>query len=375
MREWHAYLRPISPPALVQDTLSTATAFHGEGAFPQLEGNAYWIGIPWLRKGKKLVYAPLDKFRSALYRLICPSTTFRAVDLGDIEGEGLAPEEVYDRIAIITEFFVRQGKILLFVGGSQDFSYGIYKGFVQLREIPFSYVLLDSALDIEGADSKAHEHFNRWILELEPAFPTWIYALGLQYHKIPLKQRELMEDLGVIGVRLRELLWEPTLAEPALRMADCISIDLSVIRAADAPAVISPNPAGLTIELGCQILRMGGMGYGKSVLHLANYFSLRDKSGITAQSLALLAWYYLEGLVSRYNDFPSPNRSNLIAKQVTLPMAQGAITFYQHPESHRWWMEVQGRLVPCHEEHLRQAQRGEVPDLWYSAQKYLLPPY
>lgn len=374
MSEWHTYLRPILSPSLMQDTLSTATAFHSEGYFPPLEGNVYWIGIPWLRKGKKLVYAPLDKVRRALYRLICPSTTFRAVDLGDIEGEGLAPEEVYERIAAITELFVRQGKILLFVGGSQDFSFGIYKGFVQLREIPFSYVLLDSALDIEGAEeSKSYQLFNRWILELDLAFPTWIYALGLQYHKISLKQREMMEDLGIIGVRLRELLWEPTLAEPALRMADCISVDLSVIRAADAPAVLSPNPAGLTIELACQILRMAGMGYGKSILHLANYHSLRDKSGITAQSLALLIWYYLEGLVSRYNDFPSPDRSNLIPKRVTLP--QESITFYQHPESYRWWMEVGGRLIPCHEEHLRQAQRGEIPELWYNAQKYLLPPY
>ena len=102
--------------------------------------------------------------------------------------------------------------------------------------------------------------------------------------------------------RLRQNLFK---AEPILRDTDILSIDMNVVRQADAPAATHPSPNGFKGEEVCQLLQYAGTSDRISIIGLFGMENKYDQRGQTAALAAQMLWHFIEGLDNRAGDYPS----------------------------------------------------------------------
>lgn len=381
---WGAYLEPVSEYIPMRSSrLSVATAFPKGTAEIELalseQPTAVIVGLPYYQRGGgtfRWRSAP-HRIRRCLYQFAQPSLALRLVDIGDVWVSDPTPAAVYEAVEQLTEALLAQGHTIIYIGGGQDAAHPLYLA-LAAQERPFLYALLDKRLDLvdtlSGEELPHRQYHSSMLLDPKAGVSTWGALIGLAWHWMSLEEENLLhQKLQYPYLRLHEVLEEPNWAEPLLRMASLISVDLAVLRGADAPAVLDSSPEGLPIEVAAKLMRFSGMGYRSEVLHIANYFPKRDTDFRTAWAAALLVWYFLEGRVNMPSDFPMPDRSNLYRQVVPLSDEEvPQIVFYQHPSTGRWWLEVTpsdrpgpARLFPCTERDYQTALSGELPQLWY----------
>jgi arginase family enzyme len=383
--EWSQYLRPVEEPLRYSQRLSQAVSFP-QGAIAIAEAlsrepQAVLIGYPYYWRDQRLYYREgiTRLIRRRLYSLALISSALRLVDLGDVALNDLdeAPLRLVEEL--VTEL-LRRGHRVIFFGGGQEAAEALYKA-VQAQETPFTYTLIDKRLDLidplDPLEAPART-YNLNILRTPPVvWPTYLHVIGLAWHWVsPTEEDILHTRLRVPYLRLHEVLEDPNRAEPLLRTARLISVDGGVIRAADAPSVLDPDPEGLPIEVATKLMRFAGKGYYPDVLHIANFLPRREGAERTAAAFALLIWYFLEALLTPEDDFPLPDRANLEVYPVTLNTPEVTeILFYRHPGSGRWWMNIEpihggpAYLFPCDLSHYQYAvEAKEPPLLWYQLQ-------
>ncbi|MCS7297014.1 MAG: arginase family protein [Bacteroidia bacterium] len=375
--DWEKYLSPCSKYGLHSQRLSIAVSFpHTTSAIEEglaRSPTAVILGYPYYHRRGEMIHMPAasNRVRQKLYRLALPSLALRVVDLGDIRSE--YPAQALEEV--VTNLLRRSQRVIV-IGGSQEAAHPLYRS-VAAQETPFTYTLIDKKLDLIDAiaiEEAPHRRFHRdMLMDGHVGVPAWGQVVGLAWHWVsPAEEEVLHGHLRSPYIRLHEVLADPDRAEPYLRLSALVSMDLGVVRGADAPAVIDPEPEGLPIEIAAKLMRFAGMGYRTDVLHIANYLPLRDPDGRTAAAVALLVWYYLEGRLNAPEDFPLPDRSNL--ERYTVPVYHPevqSLTFYRHPQTQRWWIEIApvtrsgpSRLFPCTQKEYEEALTGEVPRLW-----------
>jgi len=380
---WEAFLAPVRRIEMRSQRLSVAAIFPAgtlavEEALAR-QPTAVLLGYPYYQKGEVFRYWPraTARIRRRLYSLALPSLALQIVDLGDVYVPEEAPSTPSQALEEAVKALLQAGHKVVVFGGGQEAALPLFRA-VAAQEVPFTYTLLDRKLDLFDALSAQEAPHRRYhqdlLLDEQIEVPFRGQVVGLAWHWVsPVEEEVLHTYLRVPYLRLSQVLSDPDEAEPFLRMAALITMDLGLLRGADAPAVLDPEPEGLPIEIAAKLMRFAGMGYRSDVLHLANYFPPLDRDGRTAAAVALLLWYFLEGRINPEEDFPWPDRANLERYEVSLGEVDvPSIVFYRHPRSGRWWMEVvplsgkgPARLVPCSRTAYEAALGGEVPALWY----------
>jgi len=313
--------------------------------------------------------------RSFLYELAPPSSEIKIADLGNLEHkENL--EDLYFNLSFVTEQLLKKDKIIIFLGGTQDLTYGLYQAFEKF-ESPIEYVAIDPNLDIFDSEVELNSvSFNHKILVSDSRYLDHLSILAVQSYLLSNEEKQIFEKLHLEYVRIGELHANMRLAEMYLRQAGLISFDMSAVRSADAPGASHPTPAGLTVEEACQIARYAGMGYNANCFHLSEINPSLDFRDQTSYLAALLAWFFIDGCYGRPTDRPKADRSNLVRYRVALHGPIKEIIFFKHELTERWWMEVPtptalakktGRtfLIPCSEQDYDKALNDEIPDRWW----------
>ncbi len=365
--------------------LSQATAFpQGDLAIEEALARApqaVLIGYPYYWREQKLSHWPAITrlIRRRLYSLALISSALRVVDLGDVVLLDSAPEPLAPLEELVSELLRRGHRVVVF-GGGQEAALPLYRA-LQAQETPFTYTLIDKRLDlidpIDPVEVPART-YHLDILRAEPIiWPAYLHVVGLAWHWVSAAEEDLLHtQLHVPYLRLHEVLEDPNRAEPLLRTPRLISVDGGIIRAADAPSILDPDPEGLPIEVAAKLMRFAGKGYYPDILHLANFWPRREGAERTAAAFALLIWYFLEALLNPEDDFPAPDRSNLEPFTVSLSTPEVTeLLFYRHPNSGRWWMNIEpirngpSYLFPCDQSHyLQTLEHKEPPLLWYQLQ-------
>ncbi len=358
--------------------ISDFTKFnHGE--FPYWQGaDIVIVGCPEDRGARGLTGSAMapDQIRRHLYALAAPKRDLKIVDLGNmVKADRMI--QYYDRIADVVEEVVKAGKLLIFLGGSQDIVYGQYKGYQKLTD-SVEYVCVDSQLDVEDSDFGIHHaSYNHKIFLHSPNYLSNFTNLGYQSYFVPLSQKVRLRNLYFQGLRLGELRNNLREAEPFLRNASMVSFDMSAVRSGDAPGTANPSPAGFTAEEICQLARYTGMSNRVSSVSVTEILPMRDFNAQTTLLGAMIVWYLIEGFLSRRIDEPE-DLSRLVKYSVSLQGGIQNLVFYKNPLSERWWMEVpysegmgrkEGRteLVPCSESDYELARQDEIPEKWWLA--------
>jgi arginase family enzyme len=351
---------------------SSACTPHLPGQFPDwAQADLLLMGAPDL-PGRPSGAAAL---RAQLYAYSLPHPDLRVADLGDLP-PAASPEGASEALAHAGELAARSGKPLAILGGPLSLGYGQY---LSLAALPgsFEYALISGALHLRTQETLSDAGFCRSILAERPFRLRHAVLLGGQRYLYTQAEQSEWQAQHFSLLRYGELSERIERAEPYLRTAAAIQFSLSALRASEAPGAELPSPGGFTLVEACRLARYAGMGYHARSLLLSGWRPEADSRGQTAAAAALLLWYFAEGLCSRYQDWPLADRSNLRQYTVQMNEPVGALHFFFHPATGRWWMEgpgqAEGTLIPCTEEDYRSAQEDDIPDRWWQLYNKLNP--
>jgi formiminoglutamase len=243
------------------------------------------------RVGAKL--APTE-IRQAFYRLpkAAPLDTIRIFDLGDLI---LKPtlEATHDLQAEIVGRLLKEGKIVISLGGGNDIAYPDVKAAAK----QFGRILavsIDAHLDLRSDKHPNSGTPYRQLLEEEHLAPELFHEVGIQplansptYLAWARERRIGLHTLAEVQERgVDEVLRGPLSA--AQVKAIFWGFDLDSVRACDAPGVSAPSPIGLTGEQICRIGALAGRDARTRLIEITEVNPTYDVDGRTSRLAALI---------------------------------------------------------------------------------------
>ena len=313
----------------------------------------------------------LTQVRKEFYRLFVGNWNTQVVDLGNIiVGKTLADTELV--VKELISFLLRLKHIPVVLGGSQALTYATYRSY-DVLEKKVNLSVVDSRFDLGMLDK--HIDSQSYLTQIIMEKPTNLFNFtNIAYQTFLNSQEEinLLDTLLFDAYRLGSIKNEIELVEPILRETDILSIDIGAVRQEDAPANNNTLISGLDADTICKITRYAGLSDYLSVLGIYEYNAEKDINHRTAQLIAQMIWYFVEGVNYRSYEFPSIDLENF--KKYIVLIDEDTFQFYKSDKSGRWWMEINIKennktkrrtLIPCTYQDYLSANRQEIPERWY----------
>lgn len=360
-------------------------AYRENTDFPEVTGVD--IAIIGVNEGRAAIAnegcgAAADEVRKQLYRLYPGAWTSRIADLGNIR-QGFSIEDTYFALSSTVAHLVGNKILPVIIGGGQDLTYAMYKGYEQLEQI-INMAVVDPVFDLGENQSELNSqtYLSRIIMQ-KPNYLFNYTNLGYQTYFVDQTALDLMRKLLFDSYRLGALTADMKEAEPLVRNADMLSFDIGAIRASDAPGNANAGPNGFTGDQACQIVRYAAMSDKLSSIGFFEYNPSFDRRGITAQLLAQMVWYVFEGFNVRKKEYPSRTNDSFIFYTVPVSDFSDGVVFMKSRKSDRWWMEVitgndnkqkyaNHYIVPCSYKDYETACNNEIPDRWWQVYQKLM---
>lgn len=391
--ELKGYLDPVEEtlPALGghrRPHFAEAIQIHrAQTGIPSLEGAALAIlGVP---EDRPAIHNPgcgqgIALIRKYLYELYPQNEKLPLIDLGDLK-TGETPDDTYTALAEVFDTLRSYNIIPIILGGSQDLIYGMYLGY-EKNGPNINIVDIDRKIDLgEGPGEINHETWLSKIILRQPSILFNYTCLGYQTYLVDPAAITLMKNmlfdvyrLGQVNIDLKE-------AEPIIRNADMVTVDISAIRGSDAPGTALAGPHGFYGEEMCQLVRFAGMSDKVSSMGFFEYNPSYDLNYRTAHLVAQLVWFFVDGFLGRTGDFPRLGKKsdNHMRYFVKVEGHNEELVFYRSRKSDRWWLEIpcpeflqtkyfRHILVPCSLKDYQTASANELPDrYWQYYQKFM----
>jgi formiminoglutamase len=315
-----------------------------------------------------------DEIRKKLYQLKKGTGIYNIVDLGNLN-PGIDLDETYVRVSEVCRILLENNVLPVLLGGSQDIDLGQYRGYEEMNKL-VSFLNIDAFLDLEeGKEAPMSRQHVHKILLHEPNYLFSYTHLAHQLYLIDSNAASVLEKLYFEAYRLGTIRTNISEMEPAVRMADMISFDITAIRSSDASGNANAQPFGLTGEEACQLCWYAGQNEKLSSIGFYEYNpEFDDAHKKTAAVIATMIWYFIEGFYHRKSerDFKS---NDFIKYSVSMPVQPEVLTFYKSKFTEKWWMEVapqssnrysRNNIVPCSYNDYQTATKGEIPERYIS---------
>lgn len=360
-------------------------SFDEEGYFPELLTPG--IAILGVNEDRRALVnigcgmAP-DYIREKLYTLYSVDPQMKILDLGNIR-QGFGIEDTFFAVRNVVAELVKQNIIPIIIGGSQDLTYANYTAYESLGQI-VNIVTIDKEFDIGSSEDAFDSHsFISKIILHKPNFLFNLTNIGYQTYFVDQDAIKLMKNLFFDVYRLGEVRTDLQQTEPLVRNADIVSVDISAVRFSDAPGCALTSPNGFFGEEICQIMRYAGLSDKLTSLGIYEVNPTYDTHEQTAHLAAQMIWYFIDGYLSRYNEFPYKDKDQYVKYMVRIEGHGDEIVFYKSKRSDRWWMEVncppdiqvkyaRHYLVPCSYKDYQTACENDIPDRWWQAYQKLM---
>ena len=335
------------------------------------------IGIPEERntKNKGTAKAP-DKIRESLYNLNIPSK-INILDLGNLK-TGKTLKDTYFAISNICQTLISKSVIPILIGGSQDLTYGNFLAYHKLN-IATNLVCIDAKFDLGYLkdDFDSTSFIGQIILNREDTLFNFS-NIGYQTYYTNKEELKFLNKLNFDTIRLGKIRANLQESEPILRDADILSIDISAIKQADAPAHSTPSPNGFYGEEICQMAKYAGLSDKLSSFGIYDINPKFDNNKQTINLSAQIIWYFLDGLANRKKNNPISNSSDYTKFIVNFEKSNQNIIFYKNNFDNRWWMEISKNnnsekiIIACSYEDYKLASSQEIPERWLNAIQKLM---
>jgi arginase family enzyme len=386
------YLKPINIPDYYNDGNfdkrrmgDYINAYTEENGFPSLDGTH--LAIIGIKESRNSINnfatrnAP-DTIRRQLYSLFSFSDKIKIIDVGNIE-EGESINDTYYAATNVISELIENRIVPIILGGSQDLTYANYMAYEKQGKI-INLTTIDSSFDLGNAEENfnSKSHISKIILH-QPNYLFNLTNIGYQSYFVDYEAVNLMKKLlfdvyrlGVVRANMEE-------AEPLVRNADIISFDIGSIRQSDAPGNANASPNGFYGEEACQICRYAGISDKVSSIGFYELNPERDKNDLTANLVAQMIWYFIEGFYNRKGDLPHKDKKDYLKYIVTIDNQIDEIVFFKSKKSGRWWMEVpllnpefekyqRHFMVPCSYKDYETASKKDIPDRWWQVYQKLM---
>lgn len=309
-----------------------------------------------------------DNIRRKLYELYRINDKLRIIDLGNLKNTA-SPQDTYFGLRDVMTDLLNNQVTAIVIGGTHDLGAGLYMAFEQTSP-RVNVVTIDSRIDMNPSGGGSFS----WNIPVINSPRIFRYtSLGHQQYLVDPSYPDALEDKGFDVVRLGMLRSNLMLAEPFIRDANLVTMDIGAIRQSEAPGTKYPSPNGLLAEEACQLARYAGMSDLVSCFGIFEVNSLYDSHDQTSQLVAQAVWYFAEGYTQRKKEKPSQNSADFKVFLVNHSDMEHALTFYKSLITGRWWMEIPEMktgsrlLVACTQEEYQQACNHEIPDMWWKA--------
>lgn len=386
------YFKPVNTSSLITEIDSPGNRYadlidiyRNEGSFPDLSGiDIAILGIHEDRNSVNNEGCALgaDVVRKHMYGLFSGLEKLKVVDLGNII-QGHTIDDSYFALTNVVAELVKHGIIPVIIGGGQDLSYPVYRAYEQLGQI-INIVAVDPMFDL-GNDSN-HIDSRSYLSKIILHQPNYLFNytnIGYQSYFVDTEAVGLMNKLYFDIYRLGNVRNNIIDVEPIVRNADMVSIDISAVRAADAPGNANAGPNGFNGEDLCSIARYAGLSDKLSSIGFYEYNPIYDKQEQTAMLIAQTIWYFLEGYYQRKDDYPARARDQYVKFHVKIKDHKDEIIFYKSKKSERWWMEVpvetdlmtkyeRHYMVPCSHRDYEDACNNNIPDRWWQVYQKMM---
>lgn len=374
------FLQPISASVeeyiatLSNQTLGKKVVFHTQTDFPVLDNIAIAIITVNEFRGseKDNNDFSFDNFRKQFYSLFPGNWNASIVDLGTIEA-GASVEDTYFVVKSLVAELVKKRIIPVIIGGSQDLTYPMYRGYDNLDQM-VNLVSVDSQFDFSKENKLDSESYLSKIIVEEPNNLFNFSNLGFQTYFNSQEEIDLIEKLYFEAYRLGEVSNNIAVAEPVFRDADLVSVDMHSVQSSYSGNFDIFNPNGFTGKEICALTRYAGISDKVTSFGIFNFNPNGNEVVLTAQML----WYFIEGFCFRSNEYPFGTKENYI--KYIVPIEDEELIFYKSNKTERWWIEIpfltnvnnklkRNTLLPCtHEDYLAACEQ-EIPERWWKAQR------
>lgn len=348
--------------------------------FPDL--NKSKIAIIGVQEGRSAINNEstgegLAQIRLEFYKLFPGNWTTSIVDLGNIH-QGNEVSDTHFALINTLEYLLKRSIIPVILGGSHDLTYANYRAYDALEQM-VNLTVVDNKFDL--GTSKDHMNSQSYLSSIILDKPTNLFNysnIGYQSFFVPQDELDLIDSMYFDCLRLGEA-QKIEIAEPLLRDADIVSIDISAIRMAEAPANNNATPNGFYGDEICAIARYAGISDKVSSFGIYEYNPIEDKQHQTAQLIAQMVWYFIEGVNFRTDDYPFGTKENY--QKFIVPIENDDFVFYKSNKSGRWWFEInfninnnikRNALIPCTYQEYIDATNQEIPNRWYKTIRKLI---
>jgi formiminoglutamase len=318
----------------------------------------------------------LSEIRKSLYALFPGNWHQSVADLGDIQ-KGETVEDTYFALQTTVTILIEKNIIPVIIGGSQDLTYANYRAYDNLTNM-VNVVNVDSNFDLGDSAKPIKNNSFLGKVILEQPYNLFNYSiLGYQTYFNSQEEIDLMDKLYFEAYRLGEITSNIALAEPVMRDANIVSLDLKSIRSSEVSVKQKYSPNGFDGKEICAISRYAGISNKVSSFGIYEYKPSKDDDA-TAMLIAQIIWYYIEGVNCRVKDDDFSETSKY--QKFTVLIEDQELIFYKSNQTGRWWIEIpflpkvnnklkQHTLLPCMHEDYIDASNGKIPERWYKAYK------
>jgi len=318
----------------------------------------------------------LSEIRKSLYALF-PGNWFHTIaDLGDIlKGESVA--DTYFALQTTVSILLEKNIIPIIIGGSQDLTYANYRAYDDFAPM-VNIVNVDSNFDLgDSAKPIKNDSFLGKII-LDQPYNLFNYSiLGYQTYFNSQEEIDLMDSLYFEAYRLGEITSNISYAEPVLRDANIVSLDLRSVKSSEVSSRQKFSPNGFDGKEICALSRYAGISNKVSSFGIYEYKPSKDDDA-TSMLVAQIIWYFIEGVNCRIKDDDFSKQSNY--QRYTVLIEEQELIFYKSNQTGRWWIEIpflsdtdnklkRHTLLPCMHEDYLDACNGKIPERWYKAFK------
>jgi len=236
-------------------------------------------------------------------------------------------------------------------------------------------VAVDSRFDfgIEDELISSHSYMSKIITD-KPNNLFNFSNIGYQSYFNAQEEVDLMERLFFDAYRLGDIANNLSLAEPVLRNAHMVGIDVRAIKASEISLSANFSPNGFTGREICAISRYAGISDKVSLFGIYEM----ENNVQSQQLIAQIIWYFIEGITYRIKESPYTKTDDFT--KYTVPTDAEELVFFKSHLTERWWVEVPSiftshtkantpALLPCTEEDYLDACDQNIPERWFKAYK------
>jgi len=378
------YLQPVDDIILEEiasfktNRLGNEVSFHTNNNIPEITDDIK-IAIISVSEDRNAVNNKgtgndFNSIRKELYRLYKGNWNTNIIDLGNIS-QGNTIKDTNYAVEEIIYALLKRNIIPIVLGGSQALTYPIYRAYDKLEQM-VNLVAVDSKFDLDDIDAplNSRNYLSKIIMDA----PNNLFNftnIGYQTFFNSQEEIDLLDKLYFESYRLGSVNKDIKIVEPILRDSDIVTIDINALRFNEAPANNNTTPNGFYGEEMCAILRYAGLSDKVSSIGIFEYNPILDNRNQTAQLIAQMMWYFIEGVNFRTYEYPFKSKKEYI--KYIVPIDDEVINFYKSNISDRWWMEIKDNitkketLIPCSYQDYIEANNQNIPDKWWKTLRKL----